>query len=287
MASAFAILAVTSVLDIRTRKVGNVYWIVMAAIGLALLPVQVSVDNAKWEYLWVAVPILAILADVYWEGKPGSKLGDIAPTAKYAIAVGAIVLLGYYWGRTAYFQHLLAVPVMMLVVVGLYMLDMIRGGADAKALISLSVLFPFYPLVAGIPWVRGETELSTIAFPFSFTILVNAAIIVALVVPLGFLVTNVLAHEIRFPNAFFGRRMDVERVVNGHVWLMERIENGKHVVYTRPRRDEDLAREIGLLKSAGISRVWVTPKIPFMVPMLASLVFSAIVGNILILLFPL
>ncbi len=283
---AVAILAAASVFDIRTRKVGNMYWMVMAAIGLALLPVQIAVDNRQWEYLLVAVPILAILSDVYWEGKPGSRLEKYVPTAKYVIAVTSVVLIGYYLGKAPYFQHLLAIPIMMLAIVGLYILDFIRGGADAKAFISLSVLFPFYPIIGSMPVVHGESELATIAFPFAFTILVNAAIIVAIVVPLGFLLRNLFSGDLRFPNALFGKKMDVEKVRNGHFWLMERVERGRHVTYTRPKRDEDLPKELDLLKGAGISRVWVTPKIPFMVPMLASLIFSAVVGNILFLFFP-
>ncbi len=284
---ALAILAVASVLDVRTRKVRNIYWMAMAAVGLALLPVQIAVDGQNWAYLWIALPIVAILLDVFWEGRPGTRLEKYAPTAKYSVAMIAIVVMGYYWGKVVYFQHLLAVPVMMLVVVALYMLDIVRGGADAKALMSLSVLFPVYPVIASMPLVRGETELATIAFPFSFTILVNAAIIVAICVPVGFLLVNVIRGDLRFPNVVLGRRVDVDKVTSGHVWLMERIDKGEHIIYTRPRRNEDLVKEVDLLKGAGVTRVWVTPKIPFMVPMLASLVLSAVVGNFLLLLFPL
>ncbi len=284
---AITIFAIASILDVRTRKVGNAYWIAMAAIGLALLPVQISIDERRWEYLLIAVPILAILSDVYLEAAPGTTLDKYGPTLKYAVAIAAVLMLGYYWGDTPYFQHLLAVPVMMLAVVAMYTLDIVRGGADAKALISLSVLFPFYPTITGIPLINAETEIATIVFPFAFTILVIAAVMVAVVIPLGFLVANTAAGDLRFPNALFGRRMDVDKAWNSHVWLMERIEKGEHVIYTRPRRDEVLSRELNLLKVAGYSRVWVTPKIPFMVPMLASLVISAAIGNFLFLLFSL
>ena len=283
---AVAILALASVLDVRTRKVGNRYWIAMAAIGLVLIPVQLSIDGGRWEYLVVFVPILAILSDVYWDAKPGTRLETYGPAVKYVITVLSLFLIAYYWGSIPYFQHLFAIPIMMLAIVGMYMLDIIRGGADAKALISMSILFPFYPIVGPIPAIQGS-ELSSIVFPFSFTVLVNAAIIVAIIMPLGFLISNLAAGDLRFPNALFGRKMDVDSAKVRHVWLMERIVNGTHVFYTRPKREEDLVKELDLLKRAGFNRVWVTPKIPFMLPMLASLAVSAIVGNFLILLFPL
>jgi hypothetical protein len=46
-----------------------------------------------------------------------------------------------------------------------------------------------------------------------------------------------------------------------------------------------LAREVELLRAAGISRVWVTPKIPFIIPLTVSLIFVAIVGNVFFLIF--
>ncbi len=277
---ALAILAVASVLDIRSRRVGNNYWILMAAVGLVLLPAQLATDGEPWEYLLVIVPILAILSDVYLEGKPGTTAEKYGPLLKYSIAILSIALVLYLWGVRPYFQHLVAVPLMMMVVVGLYMVDLIRGGADAKALISLSILFPFYPAIGGIPAI-DQSETFTVLFPFSFTILVNAAIIVAILVPIGFLIANAIAGDLRFPNAFLGRKMDISLVRTRNVWLMERMVDGKHVMYAKPRREDDLSNELRLLKEAGVERVWVTPKIPFMVPMLASLILSAVVGNII------
>ncbi len=282
---ALVILAAASVSDIKTRRVGNTYWILMAIIGLVLVPVQIAVDGEPWEYAVILVPILVILSDVYLEGRPGSLMEKYGAAMKYGVAVVATIAIGYLWGTAPYFQHLLGIPVMMIVIVALYMLDMVRGGADAKALISLSILFPFYPAFAGVPIIQAKTDLATIVLPFSFTVLVNAAIIVAVVVPLGYLLSNAMTRDLRFPNALLGRRVATDSVKNNHVWLMERIVDGRHVLYTKPKRNEDLVKELGMLKDAGVDRVWVTPKIPFIVPMLAGLVVSAIVGNLLALVF--
>src|SRR2546430_15439163 len=56
-----------------------------------------------------------------------------------------------------------------------------------------------------------------------------------------------------------------------HVRLMERItDRGEHVVVLRPKRDLDPMPEILKLRAAGIRRAWVTPWIPFMVPLLGG-----------------
>jgi len=284
LVAAIAVLSYASILDWRTRRIGNVYWIGLSVFGLVLIPLQVGIDDEPMEYLLVLIPILAILSDVYWDAGDNTVLAKSAPAVKYVTAVVAVVALGYFWLDEAYFQHLLAVPLMMLFIVLMYMLDIVRGGADAKALIALSVLFPLYPAIDSLPLIQSESETGEILFPLAFVILLTAAIIVAFF-PLGFLVKNLSAGEFGFPQGLLGYKMNAANLKGRHVWLMERIEDGKHRTYTRPRAGEDIEKEVRLLAEAGHKRIWVTPKVPFIIPMLAGFVFSTIVGNILLLLF--
>jgi len=279
------ILSYASVQDVMTRRVRNAPWIVLAIAALILLPVQLVADGESLAYLLVIVPILAILADVYWDGKEGSTMAKYGPAAKYSMGIIAVVALGYAWGASPYFQHLLAIPVMMLFVVALYMSDIIRGGADAKALLSLAVLFPVYPALGGFPLLSGDTVTAQLFFPFSFVILINAAIMTALM-PIVFLSRNIASREMKFPQSLLGYKAEHTQLKGKHVWLMERMEGGEHNIYTRPKRDEDLEKEIDLLVRSGHTRLWITPKIPFIVPMLLSLVFSTVVGNLIFLLTP-
>jgi preflagellin peptidase FlaK len=78
--------------------------------------------------------------------------------------------------------------------------------------------------------------------------------------------------------------MDAGDTKGRFVWLMERMEDDRHVVYTRPRRNEELDAELELLVKAGHDRVWVTPKVPFIIPVTIGLVFSFVVGNLIFLL---
>jgi preflagellin peptidase FlaK len=237
------------------------------------------------EYLLVFVPILAILADVYLGSEEETTRAKLTTFGKYALALGSILALAYQYGGDEYFQHLLAIPIIMLFVVVMYMLDIVRGGADAKALISLSILFPFYPAFGSLPFIHGETSAAETLLPFSFSILVNAAIIVALT-PLVFLARNLSRKEFAFPLGLLGYKLDTAEIANKHVWLMESIMDGKLVTHVRPRKQEDQKADIELLASSGYKRVWVTPKIPFIVPMLVSLILTTVVGNILLLIFP-
>jgi preflagellin peptidase FlaK len=284
LAASVALLGYASLLDWRTRRVGNAYWIALSAIGICLIPVQIAIDDQPLGYALVLIPVLAIFSDVYLDSGEDSRISRLAPVLKYSAAILSMIALGYFWIENAYFQNLVAVPALMLFIVLMYMLDMIRGGADAKALLALSVMFPFYPAIGNLPLIRLETSSAETLFPFTFAVLVTSAIIVALF-PIGFAVKNLTAKEFKSPYGFLGYRKDLGTVSGKHLWLMEHVEDGNVKRHARPRHIEDLDREIELLKAAGVSRVWVTPKIPFIVPMTAALVFTVIVGNLLFLLF--
>ncbi len=286
MAAAIAVLAYASLLDLRTRRVENRYWIGLSVLGIALLSGQVYVDDRPLEYLAILLPIVLILADVFIDTKAHENVARTVAIAEYASAIIILVFLSLEYGSDEYFRHLIGVPAMMLFIVLLYMLDALRGGADAKALISLAILFPFYPDMASLPFLRPESAELGIFIPFTFAVLVTAAIIVALT-PIGFLLRNIADKELRFPQALLGYRMDTENARGKHVWLMERVVEGRHLLYSRPKAEEDLSRELSLLEEAGHRRVWVTPKVPFIVPMLIGLIVCATLGNPLLLLFPL
>lgn len=284
LAAAVSVFAYASILDIRTRKVGNRFWMALSGLGIILLITQLLIDERPLEYALVAAPVLLILADIFIELKVEDSTARYVTILEYASAIVITIFLALEYGSDTYFQHLLGVPVMMLFVVVLYMMDAIRGGADAKALISISVLFPFYPAISSLPLLKAESADAEILFPFSFVVLVTAAIIVALA-PLGFLVMNAIKRDFRFPQLLLGYKADADAVGSKHVWLMERVSAGRHVFYTRPKRDEDLARELQALKTAGHGRVWVTPKIPFIVPLFLGLLICALLGNPLLILF--
>ncbi|OGS56833.1 MAG: hypothetical protein A3K60_07050 [Euryarchaeota archaeon RBG_19FT_COMBO_56_21] len=282
---AFSLLAYCSVLDWRTRKVPNPYWIMLSLFGIALLIIRVLADAADAAYLMILLPVFAILSDIYIEGEGDSFLVRTAPLLKYSAAIVSTILLAYAWGDDMYFQHLLAVPVVMMIIVAFYITNVIRGGADAKALAALAIVFPFYPNIGDYPLIDPASAEIEIFFPFTLTVLVNAAIIAG-VLPLFFLFRNLAAREFEFPQGLLGYKQNHNEIVGKHVWLMERIENGNISRYVTPKSNEDLAKEVELLAKAGRTRIWVTPKLPFILPITASVVLTAVVGGFLFLIVP-
>lgn len=281
-----AVLGYGARLDWKTRKVSNKYWMALSLGAVAFVAARVLLDDEPIEFLAILIPIAAILSDVYIDSDGEGAFARHAPALKYGLAIATTAILGYLWSDSDYFVYLLTIPIMMLAFVLMYMLDIIRGGADAKALIALAVTFPFYPHIGSLPIIQAADPIGELVFPFAFIVLVNAAIVVVFV-PIVFLFKNLMAGDMRFPQAVLGHRVAVGEARGRFVWLMERIVDGKHVTYTKPKRDEDLDTELDLLAKAGIEKVWVTPKIPFIIPIFVSLILTAVVGNILLLLMPL
>lgn len=276
------VLGYASRLDWRTRRVRNPVWIVLSAVGLVFLAVRVLIEEQPIEYLFISLPILAILADVYLDPDSSGPVARAHPALKYGAAIAMTVAMALVWHDSQYFLHLLAIPVLMILVVLMYALDVIRGGADAKALLSLAIMFPFLPEVGGLPILTPEYWITGVMFPFTLVVLIDAAILVA-VLPIAFLVRNILSREFLFPQLFLGYKKDIDDTRDSYVWLMERIENGERVVYSKPRRNEDLGAELDRFAEIGVDRVWVTPKIPFIVPIFFSVILTTVIGNLLLL----
>jgi hypothetical protein len=78
----------------------------------------------------------------------------------------------------------------------------------------------------------------------------------------------------------FGVRMDVEEAKSKHVWPMEKVVDGQIRTALFPRADDEGDWES--LRAAGVERPWVTPKVPFLIPMTLAIPFSLLAGNLLL-----
>ncbi len=166
------------------------------------------------------------------------------------------------------------------------------GGADAWALIFISLCiptFPFPPLL-GIP---------PLAF-FPFSVLINTMVL-TLCTPLAILLMNLkLGNKAPFPYMFFGFPVDGDRIGESYGYVMEEIREedgriqrrfigireslgtmvrGKGRVYTLDirRRPEEYVHERDLYRKAG--KVWISYGVPFIVPVTAGLLSALIFGD--------
>jgi preflagellin peptidase FlaK len=188
-------------------------------------------------------------------------------------SIGAILLIAEYF--LIGFDLLITLAIIAFIVVFAYVLFQVRlifGGADAKALMALALLVPLQPEINQLP-------LWKTLMPFPWSIFSNA-IVIFLIIPLMLLIYNIAKRNLEFPYSLLGYKMTIEKAKTTFVWPLEKIRDGKRKFMYMPK-DFDVEEELHAFEQQGINEIWVTPKVPFMIPLLAGFICAFTIGDIL------
>ncbi len=212
------------------------------------------------------------------------------------LVLGCVELYLLEFSRTYIMLWLLSIVFMFVLMYFLYYffqrLGMTGiGGADAKALIAIGIMFPLYPEISLLNWYLPVTDVSR-SLIFGLAVFGNA-LALNLAIPVGLLIYNLA----RVPpgelmsnplSAFTGYKADVAGLKGKHVRLMERYseEKGqlkKKRAFGGSEIDDDAYQNLLRWKSEGRigDKVWVTPKIPFLVPITLGFLVAVTWGDIL------
>lgn len=248
----FAVTALTllsaSVQDIRSREVSDIHWYVIGAAGIVSMILSTN-GTVTAGRMMVCIGTLMILFDIFHD-RGWTRRADVL---FYSVIVLMFAVPLASSSDDVFIVSSMTVPVCCLIFVSLFFTGVIKGGADAKCLISLAVMFPSYPVTSFFPLISVPPSLITMFMPFPAAVLFCASLFsAAAMIPV--IIRNILRGDTEMPNMFTGYMIDPSDVQRSHVWLMEGQE--------------------------GKERVWVTPKIPFIVPLTAAAVFVACAGNI-------
>lgn len=227
--------------------------------------------------LFVGVSLLGFASYTDWRWRRAPNLlwllmaaaGALLLTAEAATDVPAFL---------ARWPYLAAAVALAALVYGLWWVGLIAGGADAKALMALALLVP-YPvsLAEGVPPLAGP-------LPGGFTILGNS-LVVFLAVPVGLLLWNLAHGDLRPPHLLLGLKRRAADVRRGHHWPMEVVdETGarRTRLFASRMSDQEIEETFARIQALGEARVWVTPKVPFMIPILVGFVLAFLAGDLLL-----
>ena len=190
-------------------------------------------------------------------------------------SVGAILLVIQYLTVPAAFDnifYIIFIPIMIILMYIFFQLRLIFGGADAKAIMALAILVPLEPSIFEFP-------LFSSFMPFSWVILSNS-VLLFLLIPVSLLIFNIARRNIEFPYCLLGYKLSVEKAKERFVWPLEKIVDGKRKFSYMPK-EFDVEDDLETFEKNGIMEIWVTPKIPFMIPLLAGFLCSFIFGDLL------
>jgi len=162
------------------------------------------------------------------------------------------------------------------------------GGADAKSLIVLSIILPAYPVIQAFgqnfPLNKPLIDL------FAFGILGNA-VLLTIVVPLGLAAYNIFKMGLNIDNPlyiFIGYKCRISTLADKHIKLIQSYEEDNGKIIFRFKRsgieiNEDVISELKALSDKGLIKndVWVTPGLPFMIPITLGFFAAVFYGDMI------
>ena len=108
----------------------------------------------------------------------------------------------------------------------------------------------------------------------------SPSIVIFLFVPLSLFIFNLIRRDVRFPHCFLGYRMELQKAKEKFVWPLERIVDG-HTRFSYVPHSFESDDIYGDFEKIGMKHIWVTPKVPFMIPLAVGFIISFILGDIL------
>ena len=225
-----ATLASAAVQDHRSREVDDIHWAVVAGGGSVLASASDPMGLGQGASFCILAASLLLTAYMLSGELSGTRAIPVVSTA------GVLYLMAYWISGSAI---VFASPSMFALFASMYWSRILRGGADAKAMMSLALAYPI-----GI-------------FPLSVLFL-------ATILSMLYMVPVMRRNGWRMSTTF---EVPLSEAVNMHVWPVEDVVGGKIVRVPVP---DDPGEVYARLSSHGCESVRVTPMVPFIVPIAAA-----------------
>ena len=295
-------------MDHRSRRVANEHWIVWAKPAIFIWALDLMVQGADWTIYLTAAAVVAY-ASISVFGRPTIKdalsgswmdrtfllwygagaAGVVAGALRYQATTPVEVLLnngdalGMLWWRTA------GLFLVIFFIDVAWRLRLLHGGADAKALMWVSLVFPTW---ASVPLPVGVVgEETVVALPVSISLLIWGGL-AFLFIPFIMLALNMSRGDLRrfgdLRMAWHASMMAVDEVAKRHVWLLTdtmEMPSGEHRVVHAARAprttpsNEELSERLAALKIHGVERVWVSHKMPLLVFLFPAVLPLVLLGD--------
>lgn len=278
-------LGTAAVWDVKRREVPDLIWFVSAAFGAALVGAGLAPAGVRPLVGWAAVAALGFFQLLPIDApieRRHPRLADAMDLGSFLL-VGAFLGLGALrWGVGANGIPIAALAAFAGIVLarGLYELGWLWGGADAKAVIALSLIVP--TLSAPVLGSLGDPAALAVS-PFAVTSIVNTAVI-SIGVPLGLAALNLRRREFRGAAGFLGYSLPTSDLPHRWVWLRDPREPGAREEEEGIETSEDdrrrRAAQAAELARRGIDRVWVYPQLPWIALLALGALAGALVGNV-------
>ena len=254
----FWALGIAAWLDHKERRVPNQFWITWSKPAIFLWVLDLLNSEAEW-YVFATAAGMVAYASIAVIGRPslkdikaGNSL-DILVSFWYVIGISGVVqglllhtdesILGIISGdgseEAILWWSTFAVFIPIFLVDMAWRMRLIHGGADCKGLMWVAILVPSW---TSIPIQFPEAmENSVIAMPPAIALLVWGGLSF-LFLPLIMVFKNLKEGNTNLKLIWHAQRMDVDEVMNNHVWLLTSIaempSGEKKIVHSTGHREK-------------------------------------------------
>lgn len=258
MAAPLCTMAAAAAYDVRSRRVPDACWAVMCAFGIASALLHDGTPSGVLAAASAASVAAWMLCDRF------SGIRTLEAVVPAVAAAYASYLLDPGIGASPF------VPIVMAALFyAMYLSGAIRGGADAKCLMSVAVAYPVYPSSGSVPILWDPPEGMDAILNPSVSVLC-LALAISMLWGLSAAVRNIRAGRIG-PGMFRSFRMPAEKVPGAFVWP---VDGGRTLFDDRDA--EELLRRAA---SEGATEIEVTPMIPFVLPLFAACTVTVLLGS--------
>ena len=139
LAAAAAILVSASVSDVRSREISDAHWVVLGTMGTVMALLTGDIPGG----MLCAAGYLMLMLSMFSGRVRGRTSAAVA-------AAGLVLLLASSAAASSPYPAVTAV--MASLFLGMFLLGTMKGGADVKALVTLSFMFPAYPELPYVLW---------------------------------------------------------------------------------------------------------------------------------------
>ncbi len=265
------ILAASAVSDWRRREASDLHWLLIMGAGCVLFVLRLHDSGAAPAAYASVASMVLMAADLLWDRNPDSRI-DLA---LYLLIIATAVIGALSLRDSDLLWTFVSVPAMYILMNMLYYSGAVKGGADAKAVISVAFVNPSYPVFEGLPIIDiPDGSIALFIVPAFSVFMVAATLALLLVVP--YAITNIVKGDVQFPRMLAGFRMDIDRAERSHVWPMDDVVDG--CLRTNISGVED-PKVFERLRAFGETSVWVTPMVPFLIPVAIAYGIVIFLGN--------
>ena len=302
--------------DYRERRVSNEHWIVWSKPIIFIWALDLLIQAPHWSVWLTASALLAYASGsvigrpTFRDAKRGNRVDQIV-MIWYAISILGVVAASYRFASTTPLDVLIddasseatlwwsyvGALFTLIVIDFAWRLRFIHGGADAKALMWVTLLFPSWREVPVLH--NASMDDLVLHLPPSLSLLIWGGFFFILI-PFVLLARNIASGSVKsFSDAtmaWMALSIPLDSVRHRHVWILTdtmQLPNGETVLHHQKRAprqtpsNEQFEEHIKRLEAYEAERIWVSLKLPLLVFLVPAIVPLWLIGDPMATLLPL